>query len=165
MQCTSSKRGGASNWSTTDAVGAVRRLLHLGPGAAWYERLDTDALATILCDFFVDKVKQIKVRVEHSLHGTPSDNRLTEPTLIKPKRSLKSFTCVSTSEVERLNKSAPMKTLAIRSTTNFCCQVVQCGVFGSYRTHHQHIFQGRSLPICLEVRPGGAATQKPGPQY
>ena len=79
---------------------AVRRLLHPDPGTAWYEGLDTDALATGLCDFFVDKVKQVKVKVEHSLHGTPSDNRLTEPALIKPQRSLKSFTCVTASEGE-----------------------------------------------------------------
>ena len=111
---------------------AVRRLLHPGPGVAWYERLDTDALATGLCDFFVDKVKQVKVKVEHSLHGTPNDNRLTEPTLIKPQRSLKSFACVTASEIERLIKSA---NLAIRSTTNFCCQVVQCGVIGHHRSH------------------------------
>ena len=92
---------------------AVRRLLHPGPGAAWYEGLDTDALATGLCDFFIDKVKQVKVKVEHSLHAAPSDNRLIEPTLIKPQRSLKSFACVTASEIERLIKSAPMKTLPL----------------------------------------------------
>ena len=79
---------------------AVRRLLHLGPGAVWYEGLVTDALATGLCDFFVDKVKQVKVKVEHSLHGTPSDNQLTEPTLIKPQHNLKLFACVTASEVK-----------------------------------------------------------------
>ena len=88
---------------------AVRRLLHLGPGTAWYEGLDTDALATGLCHFFVDKVKQVNVNVEHSLHGASSDNRLTEPTLVKPQRSMTSFACVTASEVERLIKSAPMK--------------------------------------------------------
>ena len=66
-----------------------------------------------LCDFFVDKVKQVKAKVEHSLLGTPSDNRLTEPALIKPQRSLKSFACVTASEVERLIKSAPMKTSSV----------------------------------------------------
>ena len=67
-----------------------------------------DAQATGLCDSFVDKVKQVKVKVEHSLHGTSSDNRLTEPTLIQPQHSLKSIACVTASDVERLIKSAPM---------------------------------------------------------
>ena len=44
---------------------------------------------------------------------SPSDNRLTEPALIKPQRSLKSFACLTASEVERLIKSAPMKTLPV----------------------------------------------------
>ena len=89
---------------------AVRRLLQPGPSASWYKGLDTEALATGLCNFFVDKVKQVKVKVEHSLHGAPNDNRLTELTLIKPQRSLKSFACFTASEIERLIKSAPMKT-------------------------------------------------------
>ena len=88
---------------------AVRCLLHSGPGAAWYEGLNTDTLATGLCNFFVDNVKQVKVKEEHSLHDTSSNNRLTEPTLIKPQRSFKSFACIMMSEVERLIKSAPMK--------------------------------------------------------
>ena len=92
-----------------DCTVAVRCLLHPGPGAAWYEGLDTDALATGLCDFFVDLVKQVKIKVERSLHGVPSDNRLTEPALIKPQRSLKSFPYVTASEVNRLVSSASMK--------------------------------------------------------
>ena len=50
---------------------AVIRLLHLGPEAAWYDGLDTGALATGLCDFFVDKVKQFKVKVELAYMAHP----------------------------------------------------------------------------------------------
>ena len=49
---------------------AFRRLLHPGPGAAWYKGVDMDALATGLCDFFMTTVEQIKVKVDHSLWHT-----------------------------------------------------------------------------------------------
>ena len=42
-----------------------------------YDELDLKALETGLCDVFVDNVNQVKVKVEHSLHVTPSDNWLT----------------------------------------------------------------------------------------
>ena len=58
---------------------AVRRLRHPSSGATLYDGLDMNALATGLCDVFVDNVKLVKARVEHSLYGTSSDNLLTGP--------------------------------------------------------------------------------------
>ena len=88
----------------------VRRLLHSGSGAAWYVGLDTTNLATRLCDFFTNKVKQVKTKVESSLRNAPNNIIAGRLPSLHTQPAHQSFARVPSTEVQRLIASAPIKT-------------------------------------------------------
>ena len=74
------------------------------------EGLDTTSLASGLHDFFVDKVRQVKNKVELGLRSAPGDILSARLPSVSAASVMQSFTRVTLAEVKRLIRSAPTKT-------------------------------------------------------
>ena len=72
--------------------------------------LDTTTLATGLCDFSTNKVKQVKTKVESGLRNAPNNIIPGGLPSMHTQPSLQSFARVTPTEVQRLIVSAPIKT-------------------------------------------------------
>ena len=89
----------------------VRRVLHTKSYKPWFEGLDTSVFANGISTFFVDKVKQVKAKMDAGLRAF-SGTITNCPHKALPS-NLSSFAAVTPSEVERLIETAPSKTSSL----------------------------------------------------
>ena len=92
----------------------MRQLLHHGSGAAWYHGLDTASFATDLSNYFADKVKLVKAKVDAGLKAAVNTSHGAGPPSAVSS-TLQSLYPVTPSEVRRLLLAAPAKTSPLDS--------------------------------------------------